>query len=61
MKLKKEKIGIITHFEKLKGFNLSDKNQKIFGGEFSDINILNEDFTKFIQEDKCQPHDPSCY
>lgn len=61
MKIKKEKIGIITHFEKLKGFNLSDKNQKIYDKEFIDINFLNEDFIKFIQEDKCQPHVPSCY
>ena len=46
---------------KLKGFHLSDRNRKIFSKEFSDINILNEDFTKYISEDKCQPHDPSCY
>ena len=61
MKIAKEKIGIITHFEKLKGFNLSYKNQKIYDKEFSNINFLNEDFIKFIQEDKCQPHEPSCY
>ena len=61
LKIKKEKIVTLVHFGKLKGFNLSDKNQKIFDKEFSDMDILNVDFTKYIPEDKCQPHDPSCY
>lgn len=46
---------------KLKGFHLSDRNRKIFSKEFSDINILIADFTKYISKEKCQPHDPPCY
>ena len=48
-------------FSKLKGFHLSDRNRKIFSKEFIDINILIEDFTKYISKEKCQPHDSSCY
>ena len=62
LNIKKEKIYTIYHFGKIKGLNLTEKVQKIFDKEFPDNNELSLkiDFTKYIPEDKCEPHDKSC-
>jgi len=59
---KKEKIYTIYHFGINKGLNLTEKVQKIFDKEFPDKNELSIkiDFSKYIPEDKCEPHDKSC-
>ena len=62
LNIKKEKIYTIYHFGKNKGLNLTEKVQKIFDKEFPDNNELSLkiDFSKYIPEDKCQPHDKDC-
>ena len=61
LNIKKEKICTIYHFGKIKGLNLSEKIQKIYEKEFPNNELsLKIDFTKYIPEDKCEPHDKSC-
>ena len=61
LNFKKEKICTIYHFGKIKGLNLSEKIQKIYEKEFPNNELsLKIDFTKYIPEDKCEPHDKSC-
>ena len=61
LNIKKEKICIIYHFGKIKGLNLAEKIQKIYDKEFPNNELSQKiDFTKYIPEDKCEPHDKSC-
>ena len=61
LNIKKEKIYTIYHFGKNKGLKLTEKVQKIFDKEFPNSELsLKIDFSKYIPEDKCEPHDKSC-
>ena len=61
LNIKKEKILTLYHFAKIKGYNLSRKNQYLFDKEFkNDDNIINLNYNKYIPEDKCEPHNSEC-
>ena len=50
----------LIHLAKIKGYDLSEINQKIFDKEFKDNYINDNDYNKYIPEDKCEPHDSTC-
>ena len=60
IRIRKEKVLTLIHLAKLKGYDLSEINQKIFDKEFKDYYISNIDYNKYIPEDKCEPHDSTC-
>ena len=60
IKIRKEKVLTLIHLAKIKGYDLSEINQKIFDKEFKDNYINDNDYNKYIPEDKCEPHDSTC-
>ena len=62
IKEKKEKILTLINLGKNKGYEISEKNKKLFDKEFAnnDELLLNINYNKYIIEDKCAPHDSSC-
>ena len=60
IKIRKEKVLTLIHLAKIKGYDLSEINQKIFDKEFKDNYISDNDYNKYIPDDKCEPHDSTC-
>ena len=56
----KDKILTLFYFAKIKNYNLSSNNQKLFSKIFGDILITDIDYEKYIPEDKYEPHDLTC-
>jgi len=56
----KEKILCIYHMAKSKNYKLTKYHQKIFDEIFQDVSSIEINYSKYISDDKLEPHDSSC-